>query len=162
MQKQNQMIIDLLGHESKQIDKARDVPSQLFRKILYDLRFGMKRWNECMNTYLRDPHNRITQNSRDMSSARGNLAKELVRDRMTWNVFMKALRFLNPLKVKLRLEIEWRTHTVSTYEVDIYRGTDMKAPLHSKVVPDYSVVESPVLDQSSDILRQNLDDIENS
>lgn len=73
-----------------------------------------------MLRYLKDPRNRIPQNARDLSSARGNLSKELLRPTMTWGVFEKALRFLNPLRVKMTLEFEWRTGLKTEYSTIIH------------------------------------------
>jgi hypothetical protein len=85
-------------------------------------KFNQTIWDRNMLRYLKDPRNRIPQNSRDMSSARGNLSKELLRPTMTWGVFEKAIRFLNPFRVRLRLEFEWKSGIKTEYTAVIYVG----------------------------------------
>ncbi len=53
------------------------------------------RWDQLMHAYITDPRNSIQNNKRDQSMARGNLQKELSKTKMSWNVFCKAMKFLN-------------------------------------------------------------------
>ena len=161
MQKQNQLTIELLNSPDKQVGESRDVPARLFREVLRDQNVNIGQWNKYMADYLRDPRNRIPQNSRDMSSARGNLAKELIRPRMTWNVFMKAIRFINPLKVSLRLTFAWRTRKTSVFEFEIYHGTMLQSMIAENEKAKYTIVEPPVYDGSTEVLDEQLDNIDN-
>lgn len=56
-------------------------------------------WNMLLNKYVTDMRNAVPQNKKDMASARGNLQKELLKPEMTFNVFLKGLRFLEFNKV---------------------------------------------------------------
>lgn len=75
--------------------------ASMFRKILHELSINPIRWNHLMNTYLLDPKNGIKRNNKDQSSARGNLQKELLKEKMTWKVFCKGIRFLNIMKFEI-------------------------------------------------------------
>lgn len=158
---QNQATIELLKNLELSVTKARDVPSTIFRMILASQHYNMGKWNDSMVRYLRDPRNRIPQNTRDMSSARGNLAKELVRNRMTWGVLMKALSFFNPLRVKLTFEVTWRTRKVNTFSLDIYKGVDLEQLIAERQGIQLNVIDTPVIDDSFARLTQQLNDIEN-
>ena len=117
---QNKDLTRILDSKNKAVDEASGTLSKLFRRIMADQTFNKNVWNRNMLRYLKDPRNRIPQNPRDMSSARGNLSKELLRPTMTWGVFEKALRFLNPLRVKMTLEFEWRTGLKTEYSTIIH------------------------------------------
>lgn len=119
---QNKELNQVLSSKTKRAEEANGTLSKLFRQIMSDLNFNMSIWNRNMLRYLKDPRNRIPQNSRDMSSARGNLSKELLKPQMTWGVFEKAIRFLNPARVRLTLEFEWRTGLKTEYSAVIHVG----------------------------------------
>lgn len=73
-----------------------------------------------MIKYLDDPRNGIPRDLK--SSARGNLNKELVRDKITWKVFRKALRFLGPSFIRFEIHFEWADGTKSIHGVDLNAG----------------------------------------
>lgn len=73
----------------------------MFQGIRNDLGINTIKWNDLMENYVRDPKNCIPNNIRDRASARGNLAKELLKNKMSWKVFCKSLRFFNILKFDL-------------------------------------------------------------
>jgi hypothetical protein len=134
---QNKDLNQVLSSPTKRSEEASGTLSKLFRQILAEQKIGMNLWNRNMLRYLKDPRNRIPQNSRDMSSARGNLSKELLRPTMTWGVFEKAIRFLNPYKVRLRLEFEWRGGVKTEYTAVIHvsdkatsEDEDTQIPVH--------------------------------
>lgn len=117
---QNQDLNRILGSKTKGVEEASGTLSKLFRRILEDQKFDKNTWARNMLRYLKDPRNRIPQNSRDMSSARGNLSKELLRPTMTWGVFEKAIRFLNPFKVTMTIKVEWRSGLETEYTTIIH------------------------------------------
>lgn len=86
----------------------RGILAALFRRILSQIGMNGMRWSALMNDYLRDPQNGIPDNSRDQTSSRGNLMKELAKDTMTWLVFLKALRFLQAIEVEFIVRIRWK------------------------------------------------------
>lgn len=107
---------DLLNDPDKRVREARGVLTVLWRQLLFVLSIDGWRWDKLMRKYLADPRNGIQNNSRDRSSARGNLNKELKKDDMSWRVFLKALRFLDTVRVVFTVKItiqDGRTFTVS-------------------------------------------------
>lgn len=99
--------LDMLERRDKGLRDSRGVLTHLFRQILFQMNITPFAWDKKMKDYLHNPSNRIPQNSKDKSSARGNLNKELRRDKMSWNVFMKALRFLGPIKIHFEVHLFW-------------------------------------------------------
>lgn len=151
-------MLEILHDPDKKIDEARDVLSKAFRTILREARFSVIDWNTKMPRYLEDPRNRIPQNGKDMSSARGNLSKELSRDTMTWNVFMKGMSFIDPVSVKLTLEIEFEKDKI-TLPMTIYRGK----PGRAKSPPSpYQMVNTPLIDPQSQRLQEQMEKIRRS
>lgn len=74
---------------------SASVLSKMFFTIMSNMNINETRWNHLMTNYILDKANCIPNNSKDQSSARGNLSKELLKKKQTWKVFCKALRFLN-------------------------------------------------------------------
>jgi hypothetical protein len=115
---------DLLNDPNKGVETAEGVLARLFRQILFDLNVRPIRWAAMMARYLDDPRNGIPKNSRDRSSARGNLNKELRRPKMTWKVFRKALMFLGPLRVRFIVELDWKDRDTTVHMVQLNNCTD--------------------------------------
>lgn len=146
-------MLDILHDPDKKIDGARDVLSKAFRTLLRESRFSVIDWNSRMPRYLQDPRNRIPQNSKDMSSARGNLSKELSRNTMTWNVFMKGLSFINPKSVKLTLDVEFEGGAINL-PMTIYR----QLPGQPNPQPSpYQMVDPPIIDPQNERLREQVE-----
>ena len=77
--------------------------SKLFFRMMKDLNIKFPQWNHLMVQYINDPKKCIPANTKDQSSARGNLQKELFKPRMSWKVFCKGIRFINILKFKITI-----------------------------------------------------------
>lgn len=69
-----------------------------------------------MLRWLEDPSNGIPDDGKRRSSARGNLSKEILRDDVSWKVFIKGLKFLNPMAISITFEMKW-TKEYSTFHV---------------------------------------------
>lgn len=148
-------MLDILHDPGKKIEEARDVLSKAFRTILRESRFSVADWNTKMPDYLKDRRNGIPQNGKDMSSARGNLSKELSRNTMTWNVFMKGIAFMNPVSAKLTIEIEFEREKV-VLPMTIYRRNLKQPP---PTPSPYVVVDAPVIDPQSKKLQEEFEKI---
>lgn len=117
----------------KQAKQAKGVLSRLFRLILRDLDVNWSFFNKLMKRYLDDPRNGVANNSKDRSSHRGNLTKELRRPKMTWNVFMKGIRFLGPKWCTLTIDLGWASGRVSRHSITV--------PVYRRAVEDDSEFE---------------------
>lgn len=110
---------DILGKEDKGLTEARGVLTHIFRKILMERGVNSYVWDRYMRSYLQNPLNQVPQNSKDRSSARGNLNKELRRDKMSWKVFVKALRFLGPMRIKFEVHLLWGNGETTVHSVEL-------------------------------------------
>lgn len=87
-------------------------------------------WAYYMDKYVKNPANEVEQDKKSLSSARGNINKELHKQSMTWRVFCKGLRFFQIFNFKITIEFK-RKDTGESY---IYsRDIDL--------VSDYNVKE---------------------
>ena len=77
--------------------------SRLFRQILRDRKIGPEKFGSLMHDYLNDPSNRIPNNRKDRTSARGNLGMALTQDKMTFKVLCKGFKFLKIWKVDIAI-----------------------------------------------------------
>lgn len=87
-----------------EISGTTGVLSRLFREMLGDLNISIMVWSTLMNDYLNDRRHKIPRNRHDMASVQGNLTKELIRDKMTWKVFCKGLRFLQVVRFQISIK----------------------------------------------------------
>lgn len=98
---------------------APDVLARLFRKLVVDLDYDdVNKWNYLMNMYIADRRNAIPRNKREQASARGNLQKELLKDEMSWNVFIKGLKFLNLKGYELVLVAHHQDGTHTSHKLE--------------------------------------------
>jgi len=104
--KNSKMADRLSGKTAQYAGGTSSILSALYHKILAELGIGMDRWGVLMERYLSDPKNCIPQNQRDKSSARGNLNKELLQDKMSWRKLCTGLRFLNVLSFEITLTLK--------------------------------------------------------
>ena len=90
--------------------KQVGVLAGLFRQLCNIMSVRAFAWASLMEMYLSNPANGIPQNSKDRATARGNLTKELLREHMSWKVFLKAVRFLGAIRAEFTIKI-WVTPT---------------------------------------------------
>lgn len=105
----------------KDLDKIESVLSTVFKQLQFLLGITIERYNELLKNYIikaKVPNTQI-----DVSSARGNLNKELKKPTMSWKVFIKGLNFLNVVELNIGVQLYHKnglttTHyrTVSFYE----------------------------------------------
>lgn len=117
-------ITRMLQSPDKEVSKAKGILARLFRQILEDADINYYRWDMLMEQYLDNPRNRVPTNTKERSSARGNLNKELRRESMTWKVFDKALRFLGPTKVRFEVHLTWRSKKTTVHGINVQLGQD--------------------------------------
>lgn len=111
------------------------VLSKLFGKMVCDMGYeNLSKWNTLMHRYLTDRRNAIPQNKKDMSSARGNLHKELMKGHMSWNVFNKGMRFIDLKGYEITITAHHRDGSTSTTSETVGLGERV----------EYSASESPL------------------
>ena len=115
-------LIDLGGREDHRAVAPNGVLADLFRQMLVDLDIGPGRFSDLLRDYVTDPRNAIPQTPKDLTTARGNLTKELSRAGMTFKVFLKGLRFLQVMKVDVSVRCHYYSGRVSIHGTTVEFG----------------------------------------
>ena len=89
----------------------------LFSTIMFDLGIDAKRFNILIERYMRRSNPNL--NLKDASTMRGSLKKELLKDSISWKVFIKGLVFLNIKRFKIVLELEHYNGYTTKHEKSI-------------------------------------------
>lgn len=105
---------EMLDDPKRSINETTHTLARLWRVILSDTKVQPHTWDWLMREYLRNPHFSQARTSKDRSSERGNLNRELSRPELTWNTFMKGMDLLHPYSVRFIAEITWREGTEPT------------------------------------------------
>lgn len=87
--------------------------ASLFRTILFDLGITATRFNILVEKYIIKAA--IPKNVKDISTQRGNLKKELLKSTLTWKVFIKAMVFLNVMKIDIRIRLHHCSGTITEH-----------------------------------------------
>lgn len=85
----------LLTQHDKGTQNAENIPAKILRGLLLDMAVGPIQMNQLLNSWLDRLNNGKPLDGNDRSNRRGNLIKEISRDRLTWSVFEKAIGLLD-------------------------------------------------------------------
>lgn len=125
---------EILEDPKQSINETTHTLARLWRVILNDAGVQPHIWDWLMREYLNNPHYSQARTSKDRSSERGNLNRELSKPELTWNTFMKGLALLNPVRVKFIVEITWKEGEQPTQH-SVTRMIRMNDPKGSAVAP---------------------------
>lgn len=85
----------LLTQHDKGTENAQNIPAKVLRGLLLDMSVGPIQMNQLLNAWLDRLNNGKPLDGNERSNRRGNLIKEISRDRLTWNIFEKAIALLD-------------------------------------------------------------------
>lgn len=85
----------LLNQHDKGTENAQNIPAKVLRGLLLDMSVGPIQMNQLLNAWLDRLNNGKPLDGNERSNRRGNLIKEISRDRLTWNIFEKAIALLD-------------------------------------------------------------------
>lgn len=91
----------------------------LFSRIMAKIRLTPSKIEENNRIFVKNPLNKIPDDSGKRSSAAGNIRKEIERNTMTWRVFEKLIRWARPESAKLFVVINWKDGTQTVDHVNI-------------------------------------------
>ncbi len=117
----NQMLLA----EDKWMNRApgrKGILVRLWRIILKNRNVSPPQFNSYMNDFIAEVKRTDPSNPKN-NSLRGNLTKEFTRDRMTWPVFLKGLRFLKHRKIRFIVQAHEDNGTVFGHYIDVDLGT---------------------------------------
>lgn len=81
---------------------VKTVLSKIFRKLVFSCgRNPIQKWNDYMTEYIQSTNKSRPLTPKQNTYTRGNAKSEFMKDRMSWLVFCKALRFLRFTKFRI-------------------------------------------------------------
>jgi hypothetical protein len=111
-----QTLLSTPGKGKTEPGGVRGFFAAFYRSILDDINMNPMWWDSLMKDWLSDYRQGAGEEPRKkITSMRGNLMKELGKPEMTWKVFFKGIRFLQPIKVEFALRITWRAKRVTEH-----------------------------------------------
>ena len=102
------------------------VLSGLFRVIMFNLNIDTTKFARLMDRYIINAG--IPYNTRETTSVKGNLKKELLSDKMSWKVFIKGLMFLNIQKFELSIKLHHHNDIITEHSKTVVLMSRNDAP----------------------------------
>ena|SRR5574343_263831 len=91
--------------KSNQNSSPNAILSKMFQKICHTRGMTPDNFSALLERYIIRAN--LPRSLRDVSSVRGNLKKELLKETMSWKVFIKGLCFLNVSRFDFVIRIHW-------------------------------------------------------
>lgn len=118
-----QVLLSTPGKGKTEPGGIRGFFAAFYRSILDDINMNPMWWDSLMKDWISDYKKGAGEEPRKkITSMRGNLMKELGKPEMTWKVFSKGIRFLQPIKIDLVLRITWRSKKVTEHSQPLNFG----------------------------------------
>lgn len=111
----------LLSLPDKGRMKAVGELTRLWRDILAERQIGPLHWGKLMVDHINKSHGRSKTHSKQRSTERGNLNRQLAQNNLSWRMFRRAIRFLNPKKSWVEFHTEWDEGPNTVISLDIYK-----------------------------------------
>ncbi len=139
-------MMEAVNNDFMNAPPARGALAILFRSLWREIGAGAFGWSQLMMAYLNNPAHGVKSTPKARATARGNLNKELFRGKLSWNVFMKAIRFLNPVKATFTVTLEFSAGKTVQSSVVVMARQNKKAVDPTVVPEDQRGLEKPDFD----------------
>lgn len=109
--------VRMMNDGDKLIKEAGNPLTNLFRRVLKDMRVETQAWNRRLTTFLQSPLSRVPKNAKDIGQERNNFNRAIAKKYITFKTFQKAIQILGPLKYSMSITMVMRDGkevTVST------------------------------------------------
>lgn len=110
---------EIVADNDKQLSQSRNPLTRLYRTILLEKDINHNTIDHYLNQYLDDPKLGIPKNSKDRSSERGNLLKQLGKPAISWKIFTKGLLLLRPRHVTITLKFTDQRGNITSHSIDL-------------------------------------------
>lgn len=98
---------ELLNSTTKKLNDTKNPLAYMWRQHACHIRLTADAYHHLMVKWLEDPRNRVPKHGKDRSSRRGNMSKQLTKDKMSIQTFFEAIRFTKPESAYLILETSY-------------------------------------------------------
>lgn len=106
--------------KEREITDSNKAISVLFSDILYELDITTNKFSKLIADYIEKAN--IPSNIKEVSSTRGNIKKELLKNTISWKVFIKGLIFLKVNKFDIGLSLHHTNGKVTTHFFTVNLG----------------------------------------
>lgn len=109
--------VRMMNDGDKLIKEAGNPLTNLFRRVLKEMRVETQAWNRRLTTFLQSPLSRVPKNAKDIGQERNNFNRAIAKKYITFKTFQKAIQILGPLKYSMSITMVMRDGkevTVST------------------------------------------------
>ena len=118
----------------KQIENSGTILSGIFKEAMFQMDIDIDKFNEYVHAFIQRAG--VPQNLKEISSARGNLKKELLKPAMTWNLFIKGMVFLKVKKFDIGISLHHFNGKITQHYrsivLDYVNPEDMEGATSSK------------------------------
>lgn len=98
-------IFDMMQDDGCSVKTAKTITSKLFRQTLYDKNYNFSRFSRQLDVFVKNLSLLMAGKLKSINSIRGNVSKELVKPKMTWSNFTKAVMFFGAERSELNIVI---------------------------------------------------------
>jgi hypothetical protein len=109
--------VRMMNDDDKLIKEAGNPLTNLFRRVLKEMRVETQSWNRRLTTFLQSHLSRVPKNAKDIGQERNNFNRAIAKRHITFKTFQKAIQILGPLKYSMSITLVMRDGkelTVST------------------------------------------------
>lgn len=115
------VVVDL--RNGPDTDEAEAALAKLYKKILENLQVNATfLWN-CLNNYAK--LNRPNASSIEVQNFRGHLKKELLKKKISWNVFVKGIVLLEREAFRIEIRLRHFSGNITIHLQDVYLTPDL-------------------------------------
>jgi hypothetical protein len=95
----------IVSNPNKDISNTGVILASIFHRVLLERNITSERFDMYLVDYFANQVNDSDIVVRNVATVRGNVRKECFRDNMTWQVFIKALAFIQIVKFDMEIEL---------------------------------------------------------
>lgn len=157
--------VRMMNDAEKLIKEAGNPLTNLFRRVLKEMRVETQSWNRRLTTFLQSHLSRVPKNAKDIGQERNNFNRAIAKRHITFKTFQKAIQILGPLKYSMSITMVMRNGeevTVSTGLINNpYSQIDsLNATVTGKgLSPDLDNVDYDEDETDTDITDEAVDDM---
>jgi hypothetical protein len=111
----NGRLKNLINRKNSTPNGANGILANLFADIVRVMNITMPRFSHLLQMYVEDPRNGIPAIRKEQTTERGNLAKQLTKNQLTWKVFCKGLQILKIKRIKFTVTATWANDKITEH-----------------------------------------------
>jgi hypothetical protein len=154
----------LINSKDKGSSATRNVIAKLFRIILVDNDITLDKFTSLKTKWLNDPNNHVRNTRTARSTASSNLIKDILKNTMTIDVFLKMMSLLKVESIAFSVTIKRKNyskpteHSVVIEDLPGYISTYKTSRFKAEKEEDAPVTTEPGIVNENKTLDESVDD----